>query len=154
MMIVRGSCLLKGNQGVSGVIRFEQVHGSVITRVYGEIRGLKDGNHGFHIHEWGDLSAGCESAGAHYNPFDSSHGSLTSYVRHMGDLGNIKSTDGFAIVNLFVPGLYLSGPYSIIGRSLIVHEDEDDLGLGMHPLSKTTGNSGARVACGVIGLAK
>ena len=44
------------------------------------------------------------------------------------------------------------GEYSVIGRSNIVHADEDDLGLGGHELSKTTGNAGARLACGVIGL--
>ena len=43
---------------------------------------------------------------------------------------------------------------NIIGRGLIIHEDEDDCGTTEHPLSKTTGNSGKRIACAVIGYAK
>lgn len=48
----------------------------------------------------------------------------------------------------------LFGEYSVVGRSVVVHAKEDDLGEGGHADSLTTGNSGARVACGVIGLAK
>jgi Cu-Zn family superoxide dismutase len=139
---------------VRGVVRFSQLQGSKITKVEGEIRGLTDGLHGLHIHEWGDLSSGCESAGAHFNPFDSEHGGLHSTVRHVGDLGNITSIGGTSRFEIFPVNLDLYGPYSIVGRSLIVHADPDDLGQGGSPLSKTTGNSGARVACGVIGLAK
>jgi len=152
-MIHKAVCLLRAG-GVSGVIKFEQSYGGTGTRVFGEIRGLTDGLHGFHIHEWGDLTDGCESAGAHYNPLGNAHGGLGTKIRHLGDLGNVQSSGGMCLVNIFVAGLSLTGPYSVVGRSLIVHADRDDLGEGGHPLSKTTGNSGGRVACGVIGLAK
>jgi Cu-Zn family superoxide dismutase len=152
-MLYRAVCFLKGS-AVVGVIKFEQSYGGTGTRIFGEIRGLTDGLHGFHIHEWGDLTDGCESAGAHYNPFGAAHGGLDTKIRHLGDLGNVQSAGGLCLVNIFVPGLTLTGPYSVVGRSLIVHADVDDCGQGFHPLSKTTGNSGARVACGVIGLAK
>jgi Cu/Zn superoxide dismutase len=46
----------------------------------------------------------------------------------------------------------LSGPHSILGRAVVVHADSDDLGRGGHELSKTTGNAGARIGCGIIGL--
>lgn len=48
----------------------------------------------------------------------------------------------------------LYGEQSVLGRSVVVHAGEDDLGKTEHPDSKTTGNSGARLACGVIGLSK
>jgi Cu-Zn family superoxide dismutase len=46
----------------------------------------------------------------------------------------------------------LNGTHSVIGRSIMIHADPDDLGCGGHELSSTTGNAGARVACGVIYL--
>ena len=46
----------------------------------------------------------------------------------------------------------LSGRYSVIGRSLIVHQDKDDLGKGGHNDSLTTGHAGKRIACGIIGI--
>lgn len=73
----------------------------------------------------------------------------------MGDLGNVVANDaGVAKVNLTDKLISLTGEHSIIGRTLVVHADPDDLGLGGHELSSTTGNAGARVACGVIGIAK
>ena len=50
--------------------------------------------------------------------------------------------------------LSLSGSNSILGRSVVVHADQDDLGKGGHELSKTTGNAGGRLSCGIIGIAK
>lgn len=141
------------NDKISGYCYFEQTAKNEPTRAYGTVTGLSDGLHGFHIHEWGDLTNGCTSAGAHYNPFSKDHGGLDSKIRHVGDLGNINSINGEAKFDFIVPDLDVVGQYSIIGRSLIIHQDQDDLGLTSNPLSKTTGNSGARVACTVIGIA-
>lgn len=58
-----------------------------------EIEGITPGLHGFHIHEKGDLSGGCKSAGGHYNPFGMTHGSRESEERHVGDLGNIEADE-------------------------------------------------------------
>lgn len=113
------------------------------------------GLHGFHIHEFGDNTNGCISAGAHFNPYTKEHGAPDSDVRHVGDLGNIEAGgDGVAKVNITDKVISLEGDRSILGRTLVVHADQDDLGKGGHELSKTTGNAGARVACGVIGIAK
>lgn len=123
-------------------------------KVSGEINGLADGLHGFHVHEFGDTTNGCISAGAHFNPHGKEHGGPTDAVRHAGDLGNVVAAAGKGAVNLEDSQISLNGPLSIVGRTLVVHADPDDLGKGGHELSKTTGNAGARVACGVIGLAK
>lgn len=73
--------------------------------------------------------------------------------RHVGDLGNIIANhEGIASINLIDKVIDLEGPHNIIGRAVVVHEKEDDLGKGGHPDSLTTGNAGGRVACGVIGI--
>ena len=154
MTVVKAVCVLS-SLSVRGVITFEQsIDDLLSTRVYGFISGLKKGLHGFHIHTYGDLSKGCESAGPHFNPFNKNHGDVNVEENHVGDLGNIysKGEDEPVMIDMIVNNLSLIGKYSVIGRALIVHEDEDDLGKTNHPLSKTTGNSGARIACGVIGI--
>lgn len=124
-------------------------------QVTGEITGLTKGDHGFHVHEFGDNTNGCVSAGAHFNPHGKDHGGPGAEVRHVGDLGNVTADDnGVAKVEISDKMISLFGEHSIIGRTLVVHADPDDLGLGGHELSKTTGNAGGRVACGVIGIAK
>jgi len=121
----------------------------------GELKGLTPGLHGFHVHQFGDTTDGCTSAGPHFNPKSQEHGGPTDKVRHAGDLGNVTAgADGVAKVDVKDAEISLKGDNSIVGRTLVVHADPDDLGKGGHELSKTTGNAGARVACGVIGLAK
>ncbi|UYV74398.1 Sod [Cordylochernes scorpioides] len=121
--------------------------------ITGEIKGLAPGKHGFHIHEYGDTTNGCTSAGAHFNPFKKDHGAPEDEVRHLGDLGNVTvGSDGVAHVDKKDHVISLIGQFSIIGRSLVVHADEDDLGRGGHELSKTTGNAGGRLGCGIIGI--
>ncbi|XP_058128569.1 superoxide dismutase [Cu-Zn]-like [Anopheles ziemanni] len=125
------------------------------VKVTGTVTGLKPGNHGFHIHEFGDNTNGCMSTGAHFNPHGKTHGAPEAEERHAGDMGNIVAdADGEAKVDLAVSQITLSGAMNVVGRSLVVHADPDDLGLGGHELSKTTGNAGARLACGVIGMCK
>ncbi|RXH76124.1 hypothetical protein DVH24_019012 [Malus domestica] len=85
--------------------------------------------------------------------FPTEHGAPSDKERHAGDLGNIVAgPDGVAEVSLQDWQIPLSGPNSILGRAVVVHADPDDLGKGGHELSKTTGNAGARVGCGIIGL--
>jgi Cu-Zn family superoxide dismutase len=125
-------------------------------RIVASFSALPAGKHGFHIHEYGDLSDGCTSSCAHFNPFGKKHGGLHSEERHAGDLGNISSTDGTAkgVLVDSVLSLDFKNPTCIIGRMVIVHADEDDLGLGGNDDSLKTGNAGKRLACGVVGLTK
>jgi len=153
-MASKAVAVLKGDK-VSGTIWFEQAAGGGPVSVKGELSGLGAGLHGFHVHQFGDTTDGCTSAGPHFNPNNMEHGGPGDSVRHAGDLGNVTAGgDGVAKVDLSDSQISLSGANSIVGRTLVVHADPDDLGKGGHELSKTTGNAGARVACGVIGLAK
>ncbi|CEF68445.1 Superoxide dismutase [Cu-Zn] [Strongyloides ratti] len=133
-----------------GIIKLTQYNSGLI-KFYGTVKGLKPGAHGFHIHEKGDLGNGCRNAGAHLNLYNKPHGGLKGSRRHQGDLENIiADKKGVAIVNVTVCGLGFKRPVEIMKRSLVIHEKEDDLGLGNHVDSPTTGNSGGRVACGLF----
>lgn len=147
---------------ILGSVAFEQVNilGNVTVKV--DIHGLPTTMSsvlkGLHIHAYGilnatyDVQAKCASTGPHYNPYNTTHGSAISPVRHDGDLGNVPvNADGSIQYVYQVAGLELFGPFSIIGRSVVLHEKEDDFGVLDTQASKTTGSSGSRIACGVIG---
>jgi Cu-Zn family superoxide dismutase len=145
---------LKGDSAVTGTVRFTQ-EGSGPVSVHVELSGLRPGKHGFHVHEFGDNTNGCVSAGAHFNPEGKQHGGPRDENRHVGDLGNVEAgEDGKVNATLEDAKISLGGDYSIIGRTMVVHADEDDLGRGGHDDSLTTGHAGARLACGVIGISK
>uniref|UniRef100_A0A0M3JZV6 Superoxide dismutase [Cu-Zn] n=1 Tax=Anisakis simplex TaxID=6269 RepID=A0A0M3JZV6_ANISI len=137
----------------AGVLNIEQNPGNI--RINGMLTGFSQGQHGFHVHESGDLGRGCLDALAHYNPFTKDHGAPGQFfrsIRHVGDLGNLMAdrNGNIVILNTFLRvGLF--GANSILGRGLVVHANRDDLGLGGDQGSRTTGNAGGRVACGVIG---
>ncbi|XP_059314742.1 superoxide dismutase [Cu-Zn], chloroplastic [Lycium ferocissimum] len=144
--------LLKGNSNVEGVVTLSQDDDGPTT-VKVRLTGLTPGLHGFHLHEYGDTTNWCMSTGAHFNPNKLTHGAPGDEIRHAGDLGNIvANADGVAEATLVDNQIPLSGPNSVVGRALVVHELEDDLGKGGHELSLTTGNAGGRLACGVVGL--
>ncbi|XP_076060902.1 superoxide dismutase [Cu-Zn]-like [Oratosquilla oratoria] len=137
-----------------------QVHGKLFlyergpgVYVTGYIRGLTPGLHGFHVHEVAALGNQCKDAGPHFNPFMRTHGSPQSAERHVGDLGNIQASQyGDAHIN-FYDGLISLNPASpsyIGDRSFVVHEKEDDLGLGGDQSSLATGNAGGRLGCGLV----
>lgn len=132
---------------------FTQSAKSDSVHLTGEIRGLADGKHGFHVHAFGDIAGptGCNATGGHYNPFNVTHGAPTDKKRHVGDLGNIESKGGVATVDITDKIISLCGRRTILGRGIVVHAGEDDLGRGGKPDSKTTGAAGARAACGIIG---
>ncbi|KAK6102942.1 Superoxide dismutase [Cu-Zn] protein [Brugia pahangi] len=142
------------NGNVNGTIHFQQDKNS--TTISGEIKGLTPGLHGFHVHQYGDTTNGCISAGPHFNPYNKTHGDPTDEMRHVGDLGNIVAgADGTAHIDISDKHVQLLGPNSIIGRSLVVHADQDDLGKGVGDKkdeSLKTGNAGGRVACGIVAI--
>jgi Cu-Zn family superoxide dismutase len=137
----------KGNS-VSGTVTFTKVDGGV--KIVADVAGLTPGQHGFHIHEFGDCSApDATSAGGHFNPHHMQHGGPDATMRHAGDFGNLEAdASGKAHYERVDATLSLDGADSIIGRGVIVHEKADDL------KTQPTGNAGARVACGAIGVAK
>merc|ERR1711997_1094404 len=84
--------------------------------------------HGFHVHEFGDLSDGCTSCGGHFNPYGNTHGGPDSDNRHVGDLGNIVANDnGDSVVFIADNQVKLTGEaeFSVAGRSIVIHEKED-----------------------------
>ncbi|XP_049267983.1 superoxide dismutase [Cu-Zn] isoform X2 [Rhipicephalus sanguineus] len=138
----------------SGSVTFHQDPFSFV-RLHGNITRLPQGKHGFHVHEYGDLSDGCLSTGPHFNPYGMNHGAPTADVRHVGDLGNIIADEnGSAVFNMSDHLLKLNGNNSIIGRAVVVHADADDLGCGGNNDSLKTGNAGSRLTCCVIGIRK
>jgi Cu-Zn family superoxide dismutase len=135
------------DSNISGEVKFEQVDEKSPVLLKLEVYGAKN-IHGFHIHEKGEIKDGCTSTGGHYNPLQKKHGGPDSEERHMGDLGNILSKDGSAIIYNFTNDkISLFGEYSIIGKSCVVHAQQDDLGKGGDEKSLITGNSGQRLAC-------
>jgi Cu-Zn family superoxide dismutase len=137
----------KGNS-VYGVVTFEKTDKGV--HIVANLAGLTPGKHGFHIHEFGDITADDgSSAGGHYNPTGMPHSMPMSDKRHTGDMGNIEANEnGNALLDYTDPAMELNGKYSIIGHAIIVHEKEDDF------KTQPTGNAGARIGQGVIGIAK
>jgi len=131
---------------VNGIVHFIQTGCDQPVLIVVNVTGVNV--QGFHIHETGDLSNGCLSLGAHYNPEGRYHGGPNDEERHIGDLGNVNGTDVIAFNDSLIT---LVGTRSIVGRGVIIHQYIDDLGRGGQPDSLTTGNAGPRVACGVIG---
>jgi Cu-Zn family superoxide dismutase len=122
-----------------------------------ELSGLKkNALHGFHVHESGDLTNKCDSMCAHFNPYGKTHGCPGAKERHVGDLGNLQTDQsGCAKYQMVDDCIKLRGyKANIIGRGLIVHADPDDCGMGLNDASKTTGNSGKRIACSIIGYSQ
>ena len=141
---------------IKGIIEFEEKGAKVVIKGNLKSTKYKNSSHGIHIHEAGDLSDKCMGACAHFNPYNKQHGGPTSKDRHVGDLGNIhfdaKGVSKFRMEDGLVK---LRGTKAnVIGRSVVIHEDMDDLGMGGHNDSLTTGHAGKRITCAVIGYSK
>jgi len=136
----------RSGSNLRGTVTFTQV--GDLVRVSGTVTGHTKGPKGFHIHEKGDCSApDATSAGGHFNPSKSKHGGPYEPEKHGGDLGNLNfGAEGEAKFSFVGGDISVSGsrPDGIIGRAVVVHAAADDL------KTDPTGNSGGRVACGVI----
>lgn len=128
----------------TGTVTFTQAGGGV--RVMANVSGLTPGAHGFHIHEKGDCGApDGTSAGGHFNPDGKPHGHPHMGPHHAGDMPMLEAdAHGTARLSANLAGVALEGPGGIVGKGVIVHAAPDDF------KTQPTGNSGARMACGVI----
>lgn len=131
---------------LTGTARFTSAAGGLGAHI--EVQGAAPGEHGLHVHEKGNCDdPKAVSAGGHFNPAMSPHhGGPATPVRHGGDLGNIQvDASGNGTLDVVVPGLSVDGAQDgVVGRALVVHEKVDDL------QTDPAGNSGGRIACGVI----
>jgi superoxide dismutase, Cu-Zn family len=138
---------------VKGEVEFIQKSNNVLIKYI--IHNLDNGNHGFHIHKFGDIRDGCTSAGPHFNPFNRAHGGLDDINSHAGDLGNVYSNNKLCKGTIKTNKIsLLNNKRNVIGRTLVIHANVDDCGMGSNHESSKTGNAGSRLACGVIGLSK
>lgn len=141
---------------IKGTVEFEETEDKqVLVKV--NLKGFEPNTtHGFHVHESGDLTSGCDSLCAHFNPYNQDHGGKDDSIRHVGDLGNlVADSEGKVSIEFSDHMIKLRGDEAnVIGRGLIVHADPDDCGKGSFPDSKTTGHSGKRIGCAIIGYSK
>jgi superoxide dismutase, Cu-Zn family len=147
--VTKATAKLESRSGskVTGTVTFTKTGDEI--EVVGDIENLTPGKHGFHIHEKGDCSAAdAASAGGHFNPTHQHHGGPATAEHHTGDLGNIEADQSGKAHIQWKGKMSMSGADSIIGKSVVVHEKADDL------KTDPSGNSGARIACGVIEAAK
>jgi Cu-Zn family superoxide dismutase len=151
---IEAICVLHSEKGeAQGIVSFHQNTTKKGTQIQVFMEGLTPGLHGFHVHRSGNVLEGAGSLCDHYNPFGKAHGGRNDPNAHLGDLGNVYANErGEVDETFYAKYIDLYGPYSILGRSIVVHSDPDDLGKGPYKDSKTTGHSGKRILWGIIGI--
>ena len=149
------------NEKIKGFVKFHQCSIDKEVLVLFNLYGFKPNtSHAIHIHEYGNMTNGCESLGGHLNLTNNDHGSIDININdsHTGDLiNNLKSDVNGRFKFIYTdPRLQLFGNVknSIIGTSIVIHSGIDDLGLGNNKESKINGNAGGRIACSIIGKDK
>ncbi|KAJ3318692.1 Superoxide dismutase [Cu-Zn] [Boothiomyces sp. JEL0866] len=140
---------------VTGTITLEQPDKDTKIKITLDISGLAPSStHGWHVHNLAvPASQNCTAAGPHFNPMNKTHGAPEDDIRHFGDLGNfVTDANGKATVTITDRLLSLFGdaPVNALNRGFVIHQNQDDLGKGNATTSLTTGNAGARLACGNI----
>lgn len=134
---------------VRGTVRFQSA-GDDGVRVVADVDGLPPGEHAYHLHVYGDCSApDAKSAGTHFNLEGSSLEPPSDIARITGDLGVLVADEsGHAHAESTVKGVTMQGAFTILGRSVVVHEKGND------PTQPPLGGAGGRLGCGVVGVAE
>jgi Cu-Zn family superoxide dismutase len=130
-----------------GTLTLTETSGGIA--ISGTLAGLPPGEHGFHVHAVGTCEGpSFETAGAHWNPTNRAHGMNNPAGPHLGDLPNLTvAADSSVTVQATTPGGTLHGENSMLddnGAALVIHAAADDY------KSNPSGNSGNRIACGVV----
>ncbi|XP_078401891.1 extracellular superoxide dismutase [Cu-Zn] [Cetorhinus maximus] len=135
---------------VSGYIVFYQNGPRAQLQAYFQLAGFpqdaEQPKRAIHVHKFGVLSGICSSTGPHFNPRNVNH------PNHPGDFNNFQVRNSTIVKHLKNLRASLYGMNTIIGRGVVLHAHEDDLGLGGNPASLQNGNSGKRLACCTIGV--
>ncbi|KAM4051883.1 extracellular superoxide dismutase [Cu-Zn]-like [Anomaloglossus baeobatrachus] len=135
---------------ITGKILFKQMYPQgkleAIFTIEGFPMDVNQTSRAIHIHSYGDLSNGCDSTGGHFNPYSLNH------PDHPGDFHNFRVRNGKIQQHLTNLEATMFGPYTAVGRSIVVHKLADDLGKGNNQASLENGNAGTRLACCVIGF--
>ena len=139
------------NSGVKGLVSFHQKKFTDPIQIVANISGLNpNSSHGIHIHQYGDLTQGCATSGPRFEPLNQNE-----EEKHIGDLGRVKTNErgnGYLATEDYFYSLY--GDNSILGRSVVVHGTEDDLGQAQSEENQKSLNLKGQLACGVIGWAE
>ena len=137
--------IFKADGTKAGAVLARRAGGAIVVDVIGW--GLPPGRYGAHVHAVGRCEGpGFESAGPHWNPTARQHGRLNPAGRHLGDLPNLEiGANRVGRIEFTIPGATLAGLLDRDGASVVIHAAPDD------ERTDPSGNSGARIACAVLG---
>ncbi|XP_072801768.1 extracellular superoxide dismutase [Cu-Zn] [Vicugna pacos] len=148
--VLPSAALAAAQPRVRGLVLFRQLRPGALLEAFFHLEGFPTEpnvtSRAIHVHQFGDLTQGCDATGPHYNPLGVPH------PQHPGDFGNFAVRDGQLWKYRSGLNASLCGPHAIVGRAVVVHEGEDDLGRGGNQASVENGNAGRRLACCVVGL--